>query len=157
MQCIMNKQCFVILTQDLRTEDAWANPTVIAAHSSDKSTEAGSAQPGRIDISEDSVATGFVTDLDSTWKKPRGASELPREPFFSSPPHPNDEESQALSLALEKEILAALEWPVEEKRKLIKKMPLKVHPDKGGSQLAYEWLENWKNVHLEWFLKDRKS
>jgi hypothetical protein len=77
---------------------------------------------------------------------------LQSKPFFTSPEHPEEAHSRALTLELEKEILAALRRPTEEKRILVKKLNLKMHPDKTGSEDAFKWFQQWKEVHYDWFL-----
>eukprot|EP00930_Biecheleria_cincta_P026020 TRINITY_DN18413_c0_g1_i1.p1 TRINITY_DN18413_c0_g1~~TRINITY_DN18413_c0_g1_i1.p1 ORF type:complete len:598 (+),score=128.82 TRINITY_DN18413_c0_g1_i1:143-1936(+) len=75
-------------------------------------------------------------------------------PFFTLPRHPEDDRSRNITLQVEKEVLESLRRgdPAENKRKIIKKMNLKVHPDKGGTDEATLWLKEWKSKHLEWFL-----
>eukprot|EP00931_Biecheleriopsis_adriatica_P012881 TRINITY_DN11413_c0_g1_i2.p1 TRINITY_DN11413_c0_g1~~TRINITY_DN11413_c0_g1_i2.p1 ORF type:complete len:424 (-),score=71.12 TRINITY_DN11413_c0_g1_i2:268-1539(-) len=85
------------------------------------------------------------TSLDQSSMSPLG---------FSAPLYPAD----AISIAkeVEQEVADALKRnaTAEEKRLLWKKMLLKVHPDKGGTNKAVEWLKLWEEKHLPWFLGD---
>lgn len=77
-------------------------------------------------------------------------------PFFTLPPHPTDEQSRAVTLQIEKDLLEALEQgaSAEEKRRLVQRqLLLKAHPDNGGTFEASEWLEKWKHAHFNWFLE----
>mmetsp|Transcript_55651 Transcript_55651/g.172479 ORF Transcript_55651/g.172479 Transcript_55651/m.172479 type:complete len:101 (+) Transcript_55651:1852-2154(+) len=75
-------------------------------------------------------------------------------PFFTFPPHPSELESRKITLGVEQEILTSLHRnePPERKAVLMKKLLLKVHPDKGGTSEATVWFEKWKEQHLKWFL-----
>jgi len=74
--------------------------------------------------------------------------------FFADPEHPKDQPSWQLTVQAESEILKALKLrsSTEEKRTLIRRLPLMLHPDKGGTHEATTWFEEWKQTHLEWFM-----
>lgn len=74
--------------------------------------------------------------------------------FFADPEHPKDQPSWQLTVQAESDILRALKlrFSTEEKRKLIHRLPLMLHPDKGGTHEATTWFEEWKQTHLEWFM-----
>eukprot|EP00930_Biecheleria_cincta_P005155 TRINITY_DN106075_c0_g1_i1.p1 TRINITY_DN106075_c0_g1~~TRINITY_DN106075_c0_g1_i1.p1 ORF type:complete len:423 (+),score=69.29 TRINITY_DN106075_c0_g1_i1:191-1459(+) len=73
---------------------------------------------------------------------------------FSTPPYPSD--ALRIALEVEREVADALKRHAssEEKRVLWRKMLLKVHPDKGGTKAAWEWLKKWEETRLKWFLGD---
>jgi hypothetical protein len=77
-----------------------------------------------------------------------------REPFFKDPKHPDDPRSRALTLGVEQDILDAIQRrrSTEDKKKLVNRMILKIHPDKGGTDEACHWFEEWKKGHFDWFL-----
>lgn len=77
------------------------------------------------------------------------------EPFFKDPPHPVGGRSREITMQLEKEILKGLKKDKEERRKLVKNMQLKVHPDKGFPADAYAWFQEWKEVYLAWYLRGK--
>jgi len=76
-----------------------------------------------------------------------------RKPHFSKPEHPTHPESRALTLAMEQEILSAINKSPEDKRKLVKrKLPKDAHPDSGGTHEAFQWLDDWTKEYLDWYM-----
>lgn len=79
---------------------------------------------------------------------------------FHYPPHP-DEKTEKEARQLTEEVLQTLmnSWnsTKEEKLKLLKAAQLRLHPDKGGSNAAMKWYQDWRELHEAWFLKGPQS
>lgn len=82
--------------------------------------------------------------------QPRTPARVKRkEAYFPTPPHPEDEKSREITLEVEYLLVDAKhrnDTP-EEKRKLLKRCNLLVHPDKQGTHEAQTWFDEWKQLH----------
>jgi len=85
-----------------------------------------------------------------------GQLSMSPEMWLTNPPHPSDPWARATTLQLEQKIISARQCMAtpKQKRKLLKRMFLRVHPDKGGDAEAFDWLAKWRRVHYKWFLAD---
>ncbi|CAJ1405226.1 unnamed protein product [Effrenium voratum] len=85
--------------------------------------------------------------------------EGPAAPEFEGhrrPPRPEDPELRRLTLQVEQDLWAArnTNLPVQDRKKLLQKVFLKIHPDKNKDLDTHEcmtWFEQWKQKHLEWY------
>jgi hypothetical protein len=80
---------------------------------------------------------------------------------FSNPAHPEDAEARTITIGLEQEIMEKLEANLDEsaKQEFMNELRSKCHSDnlpdvsKGAVDAALEWIENWKKLHEDWFMK----
>ncbi|CAK9046621.1 unnamed protein product, partial [Durusdinium trenchii] len=74
---------------------------------------------------------------------------------FSRPPPPEDPTSRRLTEEVELDLLKAQDerLSVEKRSTLLKKVQLKLHPDKGGTDDAQIWLTDWLREHLDWYFE----
>ncbi|CAK9100526.1 unnamed protein product [Durusdinium trenchii] len=74
---------------------------------------------------------------------------------FTWPEKPQDLNSLHRTLSVEQQLHAARDSDesVEQRSKLVKTVQLELHPDKGGTDEAQIWLEEWLKEHLEWFFE----
>eukprot|EP00435_Cladocopium_sp_Y103_P052165 s149_g16.t1 len=85
-----------------------------------------------------------------------------RSPFvgFQIPKKPLDEAMRKLCLEVEEELHQAVsqDFPAETREKLLKRLWVKVHPDKlldktGKRREAFNWFEEWKGIHIIWYYR----
>lgn len=74
---------------------------------------------------------------------------------FDYPPHPED--ARELTEEVLQTLMNSWKSTQEEKLKLLKTAPLRLHPDKGGSESAMNWFRDWRDRHEAWFLKGPQS
>lgn len=85
-----------------------------------------------------------------------------RSPFvgFQIPQKPLDEAMRKLCLEVEEELHQAVsqDFSAEAREKLLKRLWVKVHPDKlldqtGKRREAFNWFEDWKGIHIIWYYR----
>eukprot|EP00438_Fugacium_kawagutii_P005322 Skav210296 [mRNA] locus=scaffold475:118588:120196:- [translate_table: standard] len=77
--------------------------------------------------------------------------------LFEYPPHPEGEAGEKTRQVLQTLMSKFSTGTKEEKEKLLKMAPLRLHPDKGGSKEAMHWWDQWKPNNEEWYLKGPES
>ncbi|CAE7251971.1 unnamed protein product, partial [Symbiodinium sp. CCMP2592] len=147
-------------TSMLHVEPSVDIPATSGESSVDR-TRRSSAGAGPTTASRDPLASatlGSSTHADSGNRPVLATTRTPlldsNGAIFSKPPHPADPESRRITLELEKELVASRSKPPEEKRKFLKSLYLRVHPDKGAPASAMEWLTAWQEIHQEWYMTD---
>lgn len=131
-------------TSTLHVEPPVDVPATSGQYSVDR-TRQSSAGAGPTTVFPDpaSAALGSSLHADSG-NRPVLASRMPpvesNGAIFTKPPHPADLESRKITLELEKELVASRSKAPEEKRKFLKSLYLRVHPDKGAPASAMKWL-----------------
>ncbi|CAK9067435.1 unnamed protein product [Durusdinium trenchii] len=78
--------------------------------------------------------------------------EASTEFIWETPPQPVEEKARRLTQAAVNELMSIWKGPKEEKRKLLKTVPLRLHSDKGGSDEAMTWFKAWKENNEKWYL-----
>ncbi|CAE7686977.1 unnamed protein product [Symbiodinium pilosum] len=123
-----------------------SEPTMPTARPSAEAVEAASGQ-GR----EPLRSTGAQQRAKSRIRLP-----MQNDVMFTSPAHPTDPTSRTITCQVEKELIlsrAQRDTP-ERKRKFLRELNLRLHPDKGGTDAAMTWFAEWKKKHEAWYMSE---